>query len=362
MKETYRCWTEIDRAALQHNAKVVRDRIGSAQLLAVVKANAYGHGLMGVAETLAEQAQLFGVANLEEAIALREKFHLPVIILGPSLPEEMATIVERGFIPTISTFDEAQAFDRVGRTAINFKIDTGMGRMGAVESEAVEIFKRVAALPKIDIHSVSTHMPVSDVDADYTREQLVRFRKVVEQLRAAVPGGYKAHVLQSAGTLAFNNPTFEIVRAGIILYGISPLPEFQKLLRPAMTWKTRIGLVREMPKGASISYGRTFITPKPMRVATVTAGYADGYPRHLSNRGADVLVHGKRCALLGRVTMDLMVIDISHLPNVDVGEEVVLMGKQGNEDVCCTELGEKAGTITWEITTRVGQRVKRVFV
>jgi alanine racemase len=362
MKETYRCWTEIDRAALQHNAKVVRDRIGSAQLLAVVKANAYGHGLMGVAETLAEQAQLFGVANLEEAIALREKFHLPVIILGPSLPEEMATIVERGFIPTISTFDEAQAFDRVGRTAINFKIDTGMGRMGAVESEAVEIFKRVAALPKVDIHSVSTHMPVSDVDADYTREQLVRFRKVVEQLRAAVPGGYKAHVLQSAGTLAFNNPTFEIVRAGIILYGISPLPEFQKLLRPAMTWKTRIGLVREMPKGASISYGRTFITPKPMRVATVTAGYADGYPRHLSNRGADVLVHGKRCALLGRVTMDLMVIDISHLPNVDVGEEVVLMGKQGNEDVCCTELGEKAGTITWEITTRVGQRVKRVFV
>jgi alanine racemase len=362
MKETYRCWTEIDRAALQHNAKVVRDRIGSAQLLAVVKANAYGHGLMGVAETLAEQAQLFGVANLEEAIALREKFHLPVIILGPSLPEEMATIVERGFIPTISTFDEAQAFDRVSRAAINFKIDTGMGRMGAVESEAVEIFKRVAALPKIDIHSVSTHMPVSDVDADYTREQLVRFRKVVEQLRAAVPGGYKAHVLQSAGTLAFNNPTFEIVRAGIILYGISPLPEFQKLLRPAMTWKTRIGLVREMPKGASISYGRTFITPKPMRVATVTAGYADGYPRHLSNRGADVLVHGKRCALLGRVTMDLMVIDISHLPNVDVGEEVVLMGKQGNEDVCCTELGEKAGTITWEITTRVGQRVKRVFV
>jgi alanine racemase len=362
MKETYRCWTEIDRAALRHNAKVVRDRIGSAEMLAVVKANAYGHGLMGVAETLAEQAQLFGVANLEEAIALRERFHLPVVILGPSLPEEMATIVERGFIPTISTFDEAQALDRVGKTAINFKIDTGMGRMGAVESEAVEIFKRVAALPKIDLHSVSTHMPVSDVDADYTREQLVRFRKVVEQLRAAVPGGYKAHVLQSAGTLAFNNPTFEIVRAGIILYGISPLPEFQKLLEPAMTWKTRVGLVRDMPKGASISYGRTFITPRPMRVATLTAGYADGYPRHLSNRGADVLVRGKRCALLGRVTMDLIVIDISHLPNVDVGEEVVLMGKQGNEDVCCTELGEKAGTITWEITTRVGQRVKRVFV
>src|SRR5437870_1499003 len=329
---------------------------------AIGKDNAYYHGMLGVAETLAEQAQLFAVANLEDAMALRERFHLPVIILGPSLPEEMATIVERGFIPTISTFEEAQAFGRIGKTAINFKIDTGMGRMGAVETEAMEIFKRVAALGKIDIHSVSTHMPVSDVDAEYTKDQLVRFRKVVEQLRAAVPGGYKAHVLQSAGTLAFNNPTFEIVRAGIVLYGISPLPEFQNLLKPAMTWKTRIGLIRDVPKGASISYGRTFITQKPMRVATLTAGYADGYPRHLSNVGAEMLVRGKHCPLLGRVTMDLMMIDVSHIEDVDVGDEVVLMGRQGNEDVCCTELGVKAGTITWEITTRIGQRVKRVFL
>lgn len=362
MTQNYRCWAEIDRNALRHNAKVVRDRIGSAEMLAVVKANAYGHGLMGVAETLAEQAQLFGVANLEEAVALRERFHLPVIILGPSFPEEMPTIVERGFIPTISTFDEAQAFDRIGKTAINFKVDTGMGRMGVVEAEAVEIFKRVAALPKIEIHSVSTHMPVSDVDPDYTRDQLVRFRKVVLQLRENVPGGYKAHVLQSAGTLGFNDTVDEIVRAGIILYGVSPLPEFQKLLKPAMTWKTRIGLIRGVPKGASISYGRTFITPKPMRVATLTAGYADGYPRHLSNIGAETLVRGKRCPLLGRVTMDLMVIDVSHLEDVDVGDEVVLMGKQGDAEIPCRELSDKAGTITWDITTRVGQRVKRVFV
>jgi alanine racemase len=129
-----------------------------------------------------------------------------------------------------------------------------------------------------------------------------------------------------------------------------------------MTWKTRIGLIRDVPKGASISYGRTFIAPRPMRVATLTAGYADGYPRHLSNRGAEMLVRGKRCALLGRVTMDLMVIDVSHLPDVDVGDEVVLMGRQGDEEIPCVELADKAGTITWEITTRVGQRVKRVFV
>jgi alanine racemase len=362
MTHNYRCWGEIDRGALRHNARVVRDRIGKAEMLAVVKANAYGHGLMGVAETLAEQVQLFGVANLEEAIALRERFHLPVIILGPSLPEEMPTIVERGFIPTISTFEEAKAFDRTGKTSINFKVDTGMGRMGAVESEAMEIFKRIAALSKIDIHSISTHMPVSDVDAEYTKNQLVRFRKVVAQIRAAVPGNYKAHVLQSVGILSFNETMDEIVRAGMILYGISPLPEYQKLLKPAMTWKTRIGLIRDMPKGASISYGRTFITPKPMRVATMTAGYADGYPRHLSNVGVEMLVRGKRCPLLGRVTMDLMVIDVSHLPDVDVGDEVVLMGRQGNAEIPCVELSDKAGTITWEITTRIGQRVKRVFV
>jgi alanine racemase len=362
MTQNYRCWAEIDRSALRHNAKVVRDRIGSAEMLAVVKANAYGHGMLGVAETLADDAQLFGVANLEEALALRESLTHPIIILGPAIPGERSEIVERGFIPTISTFDETEAFARIGETSINFKVDTGMGRMGAVENEAVEIFKRVAALPKIDIHSISTHMPVSDVDADYTRDELARFRKIVERLRAAFPGDYKVHVLQSAGTLAFNDTPYEIVRAGIMLYGISPIPEFQKLLKPAMTWKTRIGLIRDLPKGSSISYGRTFITPRPMRVATLTAGYADGYPRHLSNREADVLVRGKRCPLLGRVTMDLIVIDVSHLKDVDVGDEVVLMGKQGNEDVCCTELGDKAGTITWEITTRIGQRVRRVFV
>jgi alanine racemase len=205
-------------------------------------------------------------------------------------------------------------------------------------------------------------MPVSNEDAEYTRDQLVRFQKIVEQIRADVPGSYKAHVLQSAGTLAFNPPTHEIVRAGIILYGISPLPEFRELLKPAMTWKTRICLVRDVPKGSSISYGRTFIAPRNMRVATLSAGYADGYPWHLSNRGAAVLVHGKRCPLLGRVTMDLMVIDVSELDGVQVGDDVVLMGRDGSEEIPCSELGEKAGTITWEIVTRIGVRVRRVYV
>ena len=362
MTEFHRCWAEIDRSALRHNLNVVRERAGSAEVLAVVKANGYGHGMVGVAETLAPDVQLFGVANLQEAITLRERFSHPIIVLGPALPEERSEIVARGFIPTISAFDEAKAFDQIGPVGVNFKIDTGMGRMGVPELEAVDLFRKVTGLSNVIVHSVSSHMPVSNEDADYTRDELLRFGRDVKQLRAAVPGNYKAHILQSAGLLAFNREVFEVVRAGIILYGVSPLPEFQKLLKPVLTWKTRIGLVRELPKGSSISYGRTFITPSAMRVATLTAGYADGYPRSISNRGAEMLVHGRRCPLLGRVTMDLMVIDVTRVPDVEVGDEVVLMGFQGKEEVSCGELAEKAGTITWEITTRIGQRVPRIFV
>ena len=362
MKETHRCWAEIDRSALRHNARVVRERTGSAEILAVVKANAYGHGLLGVAQALAGDAQLFGVANLQEALALRESLSHPIVIFGPATPEERSVIAERGFVPTISSLEEVEAFNRFGPVAINFKIDTGMGRMGVVEHQAVQVFKKVAALPNINIHSISTHMPVSNEDAEYTRDQLVRFRNMIEQIRAEFPGTYKTHVLQSAGTLAHNSEAFDIVRAGIILYGISPLPEFQKLLKPVMTWKTRICLVRDMPKSSSISYGRTFITPREMRVATLSAGYADGYPWQLSNRGAAMLVRGQRCSLLGRVTMDLMVIDATNVDDVQVGDEVVLMGRDGNEEISCAELAESAGTIPWEIVTRIGARVRRVYV
>jgi alanine racemase len=362
---TDRCWAEIDRSALRHNAKVVRQRIGPAELLAVVKANGYGHGMVGVAQALAEDAQLFGVANLEEATELRTALPHPIIILGPALPEERATIAERGFIPSISTLEEAQDFDRLApgaHVSVNLKVDTGMGRMGVSEGEALEVFKKVSRFPHITIHSVSTHLPVSNEDEEYTRDELLRFGEIVNQFRAAASGDFRAHVLQSAGLLAFADPPFDIVRAGMVLYGISPLAEFQNLFKPAMTWKTRIALVRDMAKGSSISYGRTFVTPRKMRIATLSVGYADGYPRHLSNRDAAVLVGGQRCPLLGRVTMDLMMIDVSKIDGVQAGDEVVLMGRDGNEEVSCAELAERAGTITWEITTRIGSRVRRVYV
>jgi len=366
MEEHYRCWVEIDRSALRHNVAVVREKFGPGiELLAVVKANGYGHGLVEVAKTIADQANIFGVANLEEAITLRAAVVNPIMILGPALPLERSAIAEKGIIPSISTMEEARDFDRIGigrRVDINFKIDTGMGRMGVLAREAVEVFKQVSALPNIRVHSVSTHLPVSNEDERFTRDQLRRFGELIRQLRSEVPGTYKVHALQTVGSFAFADEPFDILRPGILIYGISPLPEFQNLLRPALTWKTRIALIREMPAGHGISYGRSFITPKPMRVATLSCGYADGYPRHLSNTGAFLLVRGQRCALLGRVTMDLIVIDISDVPEAKLGDEVVLLGRQGGEEVSCAELAERAQTITWEITTRIGVRVRRVYV
>lgn len=366
MEEHYRCWAEIDRSALRHNLTVVREKFGAnIELLAVIKANAYGHGMIEVAKTIVDQADIFGVANLDEALALRPEVPNPIVILGPALPTERSAVAEHAVIPSISTLEEARDFDRIGKrrkVAINFKVDTGMGRMGVLENEAVAVFKQVNALPNIKVHSVSTHLPVSNEDEKFTREQLRGFGKLIRQLRTEVPGDYKVHALQTVGAFAFANEPFEILRPGILIYGISPLPEFQNLLRPAMTWKARIALIREMPEGHGISYGRSFITPRRMRVATLSCGYADGYPRHLSNTGASVVVRGQRCALLGRVTMDLIVVDVSQVSEAVVGDEVVLMGRQADEEVTCTELAERAETITWEITTRIGARVRRIYV
>ena len=364
--DQHRCWVEIDRSAFRHNAALIREKLGATmEIIAVVKANAYGHGLVGCAQALADHVNLFGVANVEEAIALRAAVSHPILILGPALSEERRAIADGGFIPSISSWEEATHFDRVARARavlVNFKIDTGMGRMGVVEREAIELFKKVNTLKNVRVHSVSTHLPVSNEDATFTCEQLRNFSTLIKRMRAEIPGDYKVHALQTAGLLAYREEPFEIVRPGILLYGISPLPEFQRELRPAMTWKTRITLIRDMPAGHGISYGRTFLTPRPIRVATLSAGYADGYPRHLSNTGASVLVRGRRCPLLGRVTMDLIMIDVSEIPEAELGDEVVLMGRQGTAEIPCADLAERAGTITWEITTRIGSRVRRVFI
>ena len=364
--EAHRCWAEIDRAALRHNSRAARERVGpEVWLLAVVKANAYGHGLDKVATTLAQEAQLFGVANLQEAMQAREVVAHPILIMGPALAAERREIASRGFIASISSYAEAAEFSAAAQdspVAVNCAIDTGMGRMGMAANDAIRELKQIAALPKIEIHSISTHLPSADEDAEFTREQLSRFAKLMQRVRSEVPGDYLVHALPSAGVIAFSDAAFGVIRAGLMLYGISPIHEFQHALKPALTWKTRVVLVREVPAGAGISYGRTFIAPRPMRVATLSVGYADGFPRALSNRGAAVLIGGRRCAVLGRVTMDLTMADVSDVPEVNVGDEVVLIGRQGGEGILASDVASWASTIAWEVFTGIGSRVARVYV
>ena len=364
--KVHRCWAEIDTNALRHNADVARAHIGpGVALLAVVKANAYGHGLPEVAKALATKADLFGVANLHEAIEAREVVPHPIILLGPALPEERAAIVQRQFVPSVSGYDEALAFSQLARgtsVAINCKIDTGMGRMGMDAGEALGELKAIADLPNVQIHSISTHLPSADEDSEYTRAQLSRFTELVGAIRNALPGAHKIHVLPSAGVMAFDSSAFDMVRAGLMLYGVSPQPALQDQLRPALALKTRIVLLRKLPTGSSISYGRTFTTQRPTRVATLAIGYADGLPRSISNRDAAVLIGGRRCPILGRITMDLTMADVTDLPAAAVGDEAVLIGRQGDEEITAREMADRAATIAWEILTGIGSRVARVYV
>lgn len=363
-----RCWAEIDLGALRHNIGVIRDLIGKeARIMAVVKANAYGHGLAGVARALAGHVQMFGVANAAEARHLREAVSdAEVFILGAALPSEREAIVRNGWIPAVSSVEEASGYAKLShreqKIPLHLAIDTGMGRMGVWQEEAVEVAKRIAAIPGINLAGLATHLPAADEDEEFTQQQLDAFEKVIFRLRSGGINLPVIHSLNSAGVIQFPLYARDMVRVGLMLYGSSPVPAFQDRLRPAMTLKTRVILVRDVGAGRGISYGRTFITPRAMRVATLAIGYGDGYQRHLSNQNAHVLIRGHRCPVLGRVTMDQIMADVSELSTVDAGEEAVLIGRQGSEEIFADELARKAGTIAWEIFTGIAGRVERVYL
>lgn len=361
-----RCWAEVDLGALRHNVAAARSQLApGVKVMGVVKANAYGHGVGPVAKALVGRVDIYGVANVSEVEELRG--HLPdapVFILGPALPDERARIVAGRFVPSVSTIEEARDYAALAGAeplGVHLKIDTGMGRIGILEEDVVATASEILALRGIAVTGLASHLPVADEDDAFTRDELARFHRVIGKLREAGVAQPIVHVENSAGIIAYPAQAGDMVRAGLMLYGSSPIPAFQPKLRAVMTWKTRITLLRDMPAGHGISYGRTFITPKPMRIATLAVGYADGYQRHLSNRGAEVLIAGQHCPVLGRVTMDQILVDVSALPQVTVGEEVVLVGRQGTEEILAAELAEKAGTIAWEIFTGVGRRVERVY-
>ena len=364
---THRLWAEIDHAALRHNAKAVRDAIGDkAGIIAVVKADGYGHGGPEVAATLAPFVEQFGVATLEEARAVRAAVpERDILILSPCIPTERAAVVAEGFIPVVSGADEASEYAKAAgekHARVHLSVDTGMGRIGVWQDDAPAVARDIAGMRNILVESVSTHLPVADSDAAFTADELRSWAGLAERLREILPGA-KFHALNSAASFKWPGFAADRVRPGLALYGISPLPEFQGRLRPAMALKTRVTLVREIGAGRSVSYGRDFIAPGPMRVATLAAGYADGYPRQASGRGAQVLVRGRRCPVLGRITMDQLVADVSPLPaDVASGEEVVLFGAQDGGAISANEVAGWAGTISWDILTRLGRRVRKAHL
>lgn len=355
-----RSWVEIDLDAIRHNIGFVRRQIGpSSEILAVVKADAYGHGVAAVARALAPEAAIFGVANLKEARDVAAVgTGRDIMLLSPCLPAERSRAAAEEFIVTVSGADETAAFAEHGRTRINFKIDTGMGRIGCPKNSAMEELRAIREMRNIEVHSISTHLPSADEDLVFTDEQLKEFARLKKQIRDIFPNT-KTHALNSAGILTCGAQADEIVRPGLILYGSSPVPSMQKALRPALEWKARVAMVRNVAKGSSISYGRTFIAPKPMRVAVLAVGYADGFPRQASGNGASVLIRENRCPLLGRVTMDQIMVDVSSLPEIQAGDPATLIGSDGKMSIHATELAKQSGTIAWDIFTGIGPRVQR---
>lgn len=359
--EHFRTWVEIDHAALARNLAFVRKRIGpGVGILSVVKANAYGHGVAGVVRTLATDTEVFGVANIYEAAeVLAVGTGRAVMLLSPCLPAERETAVRCGYIVTVSSAEEALGYSRHGKVSVNLKIDTGMGRAGCDAGAAVDELHGLLGMDGVSLHSISTHLPSADEDGVFTQDQLRAFEVLTCKLRALAVGA-RFHVLNSAGILTRAASGFDLVRPGLILYGISPVPEYAGAVEPVLSWKSRVTLVRDLPCGASVSYGRSFIAEKPIRVALVAVGYADGFPRLVSGRGACVLVRGVRCALLGRVTMDQIVVDVSWVPDAAPGDEVTLIGSDGDARIDVSEFARQADTIPWEILTGFGRRVENI--
>jgi len=368
-RDAFVVWAEIDLDALTANVRALRRFVGpSVEIMAVVKANAYGHGAVPVAQTaLAAGATRLAVHRVQEGIELRRAgITAPILLLGYAPLRTAPAVVRYNLTPTIITqeFAEALAAEAERPVPVHVKVDTGLSRYGVLPEETVDFVRMLQRLPRIHVEGIYTHFATADeADPSYVRRQLDRFRSVLQALKTR--GMYISfrHACNSAATLAFPEAHFDAVRPGIAMYGIppsedrsSPIP-----LRPVLTLKSRVARVRTLPAGRSIGYGRTYITSRPTRVALVPIGYGDGYHRLVSNRGA-VLIRGRRAPILGRVSMDQIVVDVSHLDGVRMEEEVVIIGRQSEEEITATEVAQWAETIHYEVVTSLLPRVPRLYL
>ncbi len=360
----------VDLEALRWNFQQVRKKIApGVKILSVVKANAYGHGACEIAKTLAEgRSDAFGVATLEEGIGLRNGgIQSPILIMAGVYPEHLDELVQNNLTSAVCELEMLRRLESLARSrglSLNFhlKVDTGMGRLGLLASEIDSWLPEMGKLKALKLEGVFSHFSETEgVERNYTQSQLELFQQALGRLRAAGYNPPLIHMVKSAGVIAFPSSHFTMVRPGLMLYGIHPSPEMvsQVTLKPVLSWQTRILQLKRLPKGSSISYGQTFVTGRESLIATLPLGYADGYNRLLSNRGV-VLVRGKRAPVVGKVCMDLTMVDVTDIPGAQQGDEVVLLGKQGEGSISADEMALWADTISYEVLTSISARVPRI--
>ena len=368
----HRAWMEVDLAGLRRNYARVAKAVRPASVLCVVKAGAYGLGAEAFARTLAKcGAAAFGVATPEEAMEVKSLgLGLPVQILSAVMPEEIAPMVEAGVTLPVADLAAAKRISAAARklktkARVHFKLDTGMGRLGILAADAPRVIRAAWRLPNLDCEGIFSHCPVASDPADpFTKEQFARFRNVLADVAR---DGIKFRVVHVAASDAINffpqaaRRPFNRVRAGLDLHGCVNDAGIRALgLEQIFTFKARIAQVRRLPTGTTIGYGRTFRVAKPARIATLAAGYADGIPLALSNRGR-VLVRGVPCPVVGRISMDYTTVDVSHVPGrVDMGDAVTLLGRDGGEAIPAAEWGDLKGTHPHDILTSISPRVVRI--
>ena len=371
---SHRCWAEIDLDALRGNVAWLRHRLGpGTSLMTVVKADAYGHGLRQIATLLMQSGtDIFGVANLNEARDIRAVGRgWPILMLGACLPDETERAIKDNVMPTLSTIDEARRFARTAKklkrtVSAHVKVDTGMGRLGAQPEDAPAMLDAIARLPNLNVVGLYSHFASAESNAAFSRRQRSRFKKLLKTLTAAGHTFSQIHFNNSAGLLHEPDSLYNLARPGLLVYGVLPHGRrrapatLKRNLRPALSWKCRVSLVKEITTGTPLSYGGTFTAPRRMRVATLTAGYGDGYLCSAAGQ-AKVLIGGKSCPVLGRITMDQMLADVSRVKTAKPGDEAVLIGRQGKAKITAHQLADWAGTIPLEVLTAITYRVPRVY-
>lgn len=362
-------WIEVDLSAIVANISAVRQYVSPAtEVLAVVKANAYGHGLVPVAKAaLKGGAAALGVALLQEGIALRKAgIRAPVVVLAPALPEQAECLIAHNLSQTTGGGDAIRALAtaanrRNTRARVHLKVDTGMGRVGLSPDDALGLAKKIATNPHLFFEGIATHVAWERAeDMDKARHQIKTFVACTSKL-AHLSIRWR-HAANSAMTVYLPESHFDLVRVGLLAYGVPPTRGAGSLaLLPALSLKARIAQVRDFAPGQTLSYGGTYAVARPSRIALVPLGYADGYSRGLSNN-AHVLIRGKPCPVVGAVCMDMILIDVTDIPSVRVGEEVVLLGPQGDRKITVDDLAHWANCISHEVIAQLGTRLPRRYV